>query len=790
MKRSTAILLFFAIVALLVVNSADFFFHTPFYETWDSAANALSVDRAKHFAQLYGPYSRWGFYHPGPALFYVQALGEWLFFDTLRLTPAPYNAQTLLYLFVSVGFFVASLRVFSRWLPAGRWRWWFVCAALGVAVLHFTAANHLHSYDPVLGPNAFFSLWSAHALVLPFLCLLVAGASVAAGGGQDLPLLALADGYLLQTHVAQPLFVLPLTALALAALTWRSAGQEKDSIGFEPSRRRRAALWLSAGWRAFRREHVLAAIILGFFALPVLIDLNSGSQSNMAAILEHLRKHQGENKTWLRSVDYFLQFGAYAPYQPDTIEFAVFTPQGMTAYLRAHWFLFGLWTAALLLAGWALSGAVRPPGSGADEPDATRALRGIRPLRQRFLAWAAAFLLAAIVLTLKWGTIQDGNMFYYNAWFNFAIYYFGALIALAVVCDWMLSPGETRTVAAMARPSGRDRLVGLAVLALVCFFLARQMRVRDADPGSTVAFHESVARALAATAMPGGGPPTPRILRFPLGVWVTVAGVALQMERAAQPFYVSDDWQVYFGREHAWGAAPPDLIHQRGLQAWRFEYLPPEVAPAALAGDGGKDVLHIVTPALDHQSCGLGDYLYSRFSVPAINPDTPAGARLDFESGHNTLEFGVAGWGDAEATGTWSNGHHPVVEFRTAPLPEGAEGVDLSFLHAVPFTVPPKRPYQRLSLFFNGEPLSDERTLNQPSESLTYRVPAELWNRASAAPRTGKVTLELDLPDAITPEEAYPEGTSQDTRVLGLNVRGIQFQAVAAPPAPPAPAQN
>ena len=60
MKRSTAILLVLAIVALLVVNSADFFFHTPFYETWDSAANALSVDRAKHFAQLYGPYSRWG----------------------------------------------------------------------------------------------------------------------------------------------------------------------------------------------------------------------------------------------------------------------------------------------------------------------------------------------------------------------------------------------------------------------------------------------------------------------------------------------------------------------------------------------------------------------------------------------------------------------------------------------------------------------------------------------------------------------------------------------------------
>ena len=333
----------------------------------------------------------------------------------------------------------------------------------------------------------------------------------------------------------------------------------------------------------------------------------------------------------------------------------------------------------------------------------------------------------------------------------------------------------------MVAPSSRERLVALIGLALVFTLLAGQLRVRDADPASTVAFHESVKRALAATAGPDNGLTPPRILRFPLGVWVTVAGVALQMERAALPFYVGDDWEVYFGREHAWSAAPPDLIHQRGLQAWRFEYLPPDVAPAALAGNGGKEVLHIVTPALDGRSCGLGDYLYARFGAPEIDPETPDGACLDFELGHNTLEFGIAGWGEAEATGTWSSGHHPVVEFRAAPVPAGTEGVDISFVHAVPLTVPPKLPSQRLSLFFNGEPLAEERTLSGPSESLTYRVPAELWNRTSASPRAGKVTLELELPDAVTPEEIYPEGTSQDTRVLGLNVRQVRFQAVAAP---------
>ncbi len=771
MKRSTAFLLALVIVLVLVTNSADFFFRTPFYETWDSAANALSVGRAKHFAQLYGPYSRWGFYHPGPALFYIQALGEFLFYDLLPWTPAPYNAQTLLYLFVSVGFFVAALRVFSRWLTAGRERWWFLCAALMVAVVHFTAVNHLHSYDPVLGPNVFFGLWSAHALVLPFLCLLAAGASVAAGEGDDLPLLALADGFLLQTHVAQPLFVLPLTALALAGLVWRCAREQRDRIRYTPSWRERLTLRLGAGWRAFRRAHVVAAVILAFFALPVLIDLCWGPQSNFAAILQHLRTHHTEHKSLAKAVCYFLQFGAYTPYEPNSIEFGKFDHDGMNAYLRAHWFILGVWAAVLLGGVWAMTGAVRPPEISREEAYTDWALRGFRPPRQRFAAWAAVFGLAALVLTLKWGTSQDGRMFYYNSWFNFAIYYFGVLIVLAAGCRWVLI---WRGVAVAVPVTWRERLAGGIALALVCALLAGPLRVRDADPASTVAFHESVLHALADTATPGGGPPTPRMLQFPVDVWVTVAGVALQMERAHQPFYVPAAWEVTFGHEHAWRAAPPELIQGRGLQPWRFEYL-----PTAAPGKADADSLHIVTPTLDHQASGLEDHLFAKLGVPVMDPTLPGGAKLDFRTGNHTLEYGVAGWGDVEPDGSWTDGKQAVVEFKAAPVPAGTGDVEISLVRVVPFIDPPRRPAQRLRVFFNGEPLGEERALNQVYEALTFRVSAERWNRSA------KGTLDFVLPDAVSPAALPATPPSDDNRVLGINVREIRFQVRDGSPSRP-----
>src|SRR5208337_1374894 len=64
-------------VAVLLALNTDLF-RRPIYEWADFAANSIQIQNAKHFRELLGNYSRWGFHHPGPVFFYVFAAGELL----------------------------------------------------------------------------------------------------------------------------------------------------------------------------------------------------------------------------------------------------------------------------------------------------------------------------------------------------------------------------------------------------------------------------------------------------------------------------------------------------------------------------------------------------------------------------------------------------------------------------------------------------------------------------------------------------------------------------------------
>ena len=82
----------------------QYVFHTPLYENGDWASDSLFVREAEHGVLLHGHYSRWGFYHPGPALFYTLAAGEALFYHALHFVPTPYNGQ-LISLCAAMAFF-------------------------------------------------------------------------------------------------------------------------------------------------------------------------------------------------------------------------------------------------------------------------------------------------------------------------------------------------------------------------------------------------------------------------------------------------------------------------------------------------------------------------------------------------------------------------------------------------------------------------------------------------------------------------------------------------------------
>lgn len=99
------------LAVLLVLNRA--LFRVPIFEYTDFAANALQIERAKHFRELLGNYSRWGFHHPGPAFFYIFALGEKVLHDWLHLVPSEMNAHILSMVVLSTAFLFGAIGVIA-----------------------------------------------------------------------------------------------------------------------------------------------------------------------------------------------------------------------------------------------------------------------------------------------------------------------------------------------------------------------------------------------------------------------------------------------------------------------------------------------------------------------------------------------------------------------------------------------------------------------------------------------------------------------------------------------------
>lgn len=213
----------------------------PRFEDGDFAANSILIDRAMSLDLLHGNYSRAGFYHPGPGLLYVQAIGQALFFEFLHLTPTPYNGHLLSILLLNAAMLTLTATILYRntlsiWSPA--------------LLLYVAFAYSLNFANPGLG-GLLASTWMPHVYVWPFLLLLVSSASVATGRGEDLWVLMLSAGLLVHGHVS---FLLPVAGI----LTWVVARW------FQLHRR---------GWfRAIpRASGVAAGLVLALTLLPVAL---------------------------------------------------------------------------------------------------------------------------------------------------------------------------------------------------------------------------------------------------------------------------------------------------------------------------------------------------------------------------------------------------------------------------------------------------------------------------------------------------------------------------------------
>jgi hypothetical protein len=475
------LLIFLLIAASLTVHYRDLYFGPPLYEVGDYAANALQITHAKSFDELYGNYSRWGFNHPGPAFFYCYAFAESVFYDLVPLFHSPQQAHEFANLLLQSFFLALALAAFSQ----------FARSLLFAGLIVLFAVAHFH-----YAPNSLLvDIWPPHVLIGPMLSLIACAAAVSCGHKSYLPLMVLSAGFLTHGHVAQPLFVVPIITLSLIMYLKHRRGDlqrlpDKNS-------------WIASG------------LLILLFATPIILDIIKGSESNFALIIGHLKTHEGRTKSLARSIGYFIGFLLYkvkagsdiiAPYDFSLVRFV---NQNLQIIL--------LWAIVIVLPFASLF--------------RNKHTWNITASGRRYFQRLALCNCIAFALTIQWGRMQDGQMFAYNAYFNYAI-------ILAAVVPFMLFISKTIEEKLPYLVRALQVCISIAVIILILI---------PASPTDSQLESNPLIPKLVKSALESSGR---RPVLLNVGHWITATGVALALQREGVPFLVSKDHGCMFGRRY------------------------------------------------------------------------------------------------------------------------------------------------------------------------------------------------------------------------------------------------
>ncbi len=185
-RTSIWVALFFIVAIVLVFASRSTILLDNF-ETGDAAANTLLILDAKSFHLWVGNYSRIGFNHPGPAILYVLAAGEVLFYDLTNLVKVPFSGQLIAGVFYNAFWICLLGSLFFRMLSSKT------SATLSFVVFLFTVSLLNHQF--------FTSIWFPFLYFFPFAVALLSLARLAEGKTDSMIFLALSCGFLINGHV-------------------------------------------------------------------------------------------------------------------------------------------------------------------------------------------------------------------------------------------------------------------------------------------------------------------------------------------------------------------------------------------------------------------------------------------------------------------------------------------------------------------------------------------------------------------------------------------------------------
>lgn len=567
----------------------------PRTEGADDALLTLAARDAEGGRVLVGPYSRFGWHHPGPSYLYLLSLPTRLWGGSP--TGAWIGASVL-----ATAMAAATVIVVRRWVGATA-GWWAAAGVLAVVA--------------GLGPGLFRDPWNPYAVALPILFVVVASALAAAGARGALIWAAVVGSLAVQTHVSTVPVVGGLLLLAGTVQVgrwWRRqlsvADRYRVPVGLPD-----VGVPVPDGvWWRYRPEVAVAVMVLVLEWLPPLWDEVFGTRNLSGIWAFFASPHAGHS--WAQSWRL-----ATAMLGITMVQHHAGIRDGMR---DPH---------PVLIAGIFLAIVALAVGTG---------MRGRRPEA----VWLGVFGLAAAGLGLVSITrIVDAPYRYLLVWITVlpVVPLVGAAVGVgAVLADAAPTRPRTRRVERLGeRPSERRSWAELRWLAperspvppaaIDSSTLAGLPRVAatwrspSASPLSTrlaalrrpavllpvaavaltaaLALHgvttakpaaalsdRDVARAWLAVAPVVAGVPGPVRMEIADGErWPTAAGLGLQLERHGHPVHVQHQWTLLFGAKRRSLGTEPVVLVVAGVDPASW----PSPRRATLIGIAGRTHLFV-----------------------------------------------------------------------------------------------------------------------------------------------------------------------------------------------------
>jgi hypothetical protein len=354
----------------------------PFVSFGDVAVLESTIRDTLGGHQLLGPYSHFGWFHPGPAYFYVMAPVYWIFGESAR--------AMFLGAFLINAVCALAIIVVIRW-RAGEWaaRW----GALVVGgLLFFSEASSLSLYNP----------WNPALLALPFLLVMILAAAAATGSTLSLLWAGLVGSFVIQSELGTAPAVLAVLVVGAALWGWavwrKRAGSAATAPALPPWTRPSRHLVALAG----------SALFVVLVWVPPLIQQTTrtpGNAGRIVSFFEHppTAQEAGGRHTRGQAVRGVAEYAATLPLKADP--FPCCEPNQFagpnSAYTGRLVILGGgvLVGVGLALIGWRRRhqlvmalGAVSVVASGAAVVSATQV---VGPLYEHLLWWTTAVLVPA-----------------------------------------------------------------------------------------------------------------------------------------------------------------------------------------------------------------------------------------------------------------------------------------------------------------------------------------------------------------------------------------------------------